>query len=119
MLIKVLIILFLFLILYQIYLKYWIGREGLENNTSSTSTYQPYDMNNPNNVMILAQQNAGNIQVLKEQLNSVLGLNTQVQDLSGNVSALSTQVSGLVNAQQQYASQNLPSSPPNITGTGA
>jgi hypothetical protein len=118
-LLKGLIILFIFLILYQFYLKYWNNSEGLETTSTSTSTYQPYDMNNPNNAMILAQQNAGNIQVLKQQLDSVLGLNTQLQDLSGNVAALSTQVSGLVNAQQQYASQNLPSSPPNITGTGA
>jgi hypothetical protein len=113
MLINILIILFLLLILYQIFLanKSYII-EGLENQT-----YQEYDTNNPNNVMILAQQNAGNIQVLKNQLDGLIGLNSEVQDISGNVSSLTEQVNELVTTQQQYAQNNLPSSPPEITGT--
>ena len=58
MLVNVLIVFFLLLILYQIFLAYFNCVEGLDN-------YQNYDLNNPNNALILAQQNAGNIEFLK------------------------------------------------------
>jgi len=92
--------------------------EGMDTTTTSSSQeYQPYDMNNPNNALILAQQNAGNIQVLKQQVDKVLGLDKEVQDISGNLATLTTQVTNLMTAQQQYAQTNLPSSPPEVTGT--
>ena len=77
-------------------------------------TYQDYD---PSNVMILAEQNAGNIQVLKSQIDDISGLQQEVKDLSGNVSTLSEQVQQLIQTQQDYAANNLPSTPPDITGT--
>jgi TolA-binding protein len=112
-LVNILILFFLFLIIYQIILASNII-EGLENK------YQSYDTNNPNNALILAQQNAGNISYLKERIDSLQGndLNNQVQDLSGNVQTLQTQVNGLVQAQQQYANQMTGGTPPQITGTG-
>jgi hypothetical protein len=97
-LVNILVMFFLFLIIYQIFLASNII-EGLDNQ------YQPYDTNNPNNALILAQQNAGNISFLKQQLDSVQGMNQQLQDLSGNVQTLQTQVNGLVQAQQQYTTQ--------------
>ena len=78
--------------------------------------YQDYNTNDPSNVMILAQQNAGNIQVLKQQLDSLLSLDQEVKDISGNVVLLQQQVNSLVEAQQNYATQMTPSSTPNITG---
>lgn len=127
MLVNILIIFFIILIFYQVFLSnisemfYKIKNnviEGMDTTTPSDSQqYQPYDTSNPNNVMILAQQNAGNIQVLKQQVDSVLGLNQEVQDISGNLATLTTQVSNLMEAQQQYVQTNLPSSPPQITGT--
>jgi hypothetical protein len=87
--------------------------EGMESQD-----YKPYDLNNPNNTLILAQQNAGNIQVLKKQMDDLLDLNDEVQDISGNVATLTTNVSNLIQQQQQYVQTNLPSSPPQITGTG-
>ena len=87
--------------------------EGMESQD-----YKPYDLNNPNNTLILAQQNAGNIQVLKKQMDDLLHLNDEVQDISGNVATLTTNVSNLIEQQQQYVQTNLPSSPPQITGTG-
>lgn len=120
MLIKTLIIFFIILIFYQIFLAHVISKiniEGMDTQTSQTTQqYQPYDMNNPNNAFILAQQNAGNIQVLKQQMDNVLNLNNEVQDLSGNLATLTTQVSDLIEQQQQYVQTNLPSSPPEITG---
>jgi predicted PurR-regulated permease PerM len=110
-LVNILILFFLFLILYQIILASNII-EGLENQ------YQSYDTNNPNNALILSQKNAGNIEYLKERLDSIQSdsLNEQLQDLSGNVQTIQTQVNGLVQAQQQYATQMTGGSPPQITG---
>ena len=65
--------------------------------------YKEYDLNNPNNSLILAQQNAGNIDVLKKQVEKLLPLNGKVQDLSGNVTNLSQQINSLIQTQQQYA----------------
>jgi hypothetical protein len=84
--------------------------EGLENQ------YQPYDTNNPNNALILAQQNAGNISYLKERLDKFADVYQQVQDLSGNVQTIQTQVNGLVQSQQDYANQMTGGEPPEITG---
>lgn len=110
--IYLLIAFFVLLIIYQLFLEYFNGTiiEGMDNE------YQNYNTNDPNNVMILAQQNAGNIQVLKEQLDSLLGLDQQVKDISGNVILLQQQVNDLVQAQQNYATQMTPSTTPDISG---
>lgn len=89
--------------------------EGLETQSQK---YKPYNLNNPSNTLILAQQNAGNIQVLKKQMDDVLDLNKEVQDISGNLATLTTQVTNMIEEQQQYVQTNLPSTPPEITGTG-
>ena len=108
-LVNILIVFFIILILHQILLESRIV-EGLENQ------YQPYDTNNPNNALILAQQNAGNISFLKQRLDALTGINQQVQDLSGNIQSLQTQVNGLVQAQQDYANQMTGGTAPDITG---
>jgi hypothetical protein len=108
-LVNILIVFFIILILYQILLASRII-EGLENQ------YNPYDVNNPNNALILAQQNAGNISYLKERLDNLTGINQQVQDLSGNFQSLQTQVTGLVQSQQDYANQMTGGSAPQVTG---
>lgn len=109
--INILILFFIILIGYQLILANHII-EGLENNNE----FKPYDMNNPNNALILSQQNAGNINFLKNRMDTVLGLNQQVKDLSGNVTSLQEQVNELITAQKDYSSQMLGDTPPNITG---
>ena len=111
-LVNILILFFTILVIYQIFLAYsgYSIIEGLEND----SNYQPYDSND---ALILSKQNAGNINVLENQVNNLSGLNQQVQDLSGNVAGLQEQVNNLVSAQNQYASQMAPSTPPDISGT--
>ena len=109
------ILFFLLLIAYQLILANHV-KEGLKNNKTSDNKYQPYDMNNPANALILAQQNAGNIDYLKQRVDSVQGMYQQVQDLSGNVTVLQKQVNDLVTAQQQYATQMTGGVAPNITG---
>jgi len=108
MLVNILIIFFLILISYQIILGNNII-EGLDNNNS----YQTYNSQDP---LILAQQNAGNIEYLKGRIDDVQGMYKQVQDLSGNVVALQEQVNGLVTAQQDYATQMTGGVAPDITG---
>lgn len=109
--INLLIIIFIILITYQIFLAHFSNNiiEGLEN-------YKEYDTNDPNNVMILAQQNAGNIEVLKQEFDKISGLKQQVNDISGNLVNLTKQVDDLVQAQQDYLAQNLPAEPPQVTG---
>ena len=109
--INFLIIIFIILIIYQIFLAHFSDTiiEGLEN-------YKEYDTNDPNNVMILAQQNAGNIEVLRKQFDNISGLKQEVEDISGNMINLTKQVDDLVQAQQDYLAQNLPAEPPEITG---
>ena len=97
-LVNVLILFFVLLILFQILLASHIV-EGLENQ------YKPYDTNNPANALILAQQNAGNIAYLKEQLGDFQALNTEVEDISGNLIKLQGQVEQIMAAQQQYATK--------------
>ena len=106
-----LIIIFIVLIIYQIFLAYFSDNiiEGLEN-------YKEYDTEDPNNVMILAQQNAGNIEVLKQQFDNITGLKQQVDDISGNMVNLTKQVDDLVKAQEDYLAQNLPAEPPEVSG---
>jgi TolA-binding protein len=110
-LVNILIVFFIILICFQIILANHIV-EGLETGES----YQSYDTNNPSNALILAQQNAGNIEYLKGRIQDVQGMNKQVQDLSGNVQTLQEQVSGLVTAQQQYATQMTGGTAPDISG---
>ena len=109
--INLLIIIFIILIIYQIFLAHFSDSiiEGLEN-------YKEYDTNDPNNVMILAQQNAGNIEVLKQEFEKISGLKQQVDDISGNMVNLTKQVDDLVQAQEDYLAENLPEEPPEITG---
>ena len=110
-LVIILIVFFILLICFQIILANHIV-EGLETGKS----YQPYDTNNPANALILAQQNAGNIEYLKGRIQDVQGMNKQVQDLSGNVLALQEQVNGLVTAQKEYATQMTGGTAPQISG---
>lgn len=112
-LINLLIIFFFILLVYQIFLAYTSNTilEGITNQQ-----YQPYNTNDPNNALILAQQNAGNITVLKNQLDNLNGLNGEVQDISANVIQLQKQVSQLVAAQQNYASKMTGGTTPNISG---
>jgi hypothetical protein len=115
-LINLLIIFFIILIIYQIFLAY-ANKSLIEGLTNGQ--YQPYDMNNPQNALILAQQNAGNISFLKEKLDDLLGLNKEVQDISGNVITLQEQVAQMMASQQSYSTQMTGGQTPNITGTGA
>jgi uncharacterized protein YydD (DUF2326 family) len=112
-LINVLIFLFAGLICYQIIQRRSVLREGLD----TSGNYQDYDMSTNNiDPTALSQQNAGNIQFLKSQVDDISGLKDEVTDLSGNLATLSDQVQQLIKTQSDYASNSLPSTAPEITG---
>jgi len=110
-LVNILILIFIILISYQLILANHII-EGLENNDD----YKDYNTNDPNNALILAQQNAGNISYLKKRMDDVQGMYQTVQDLSGNYQSLQDQVNSLVSAQQDYANQMTGGTAPVVTG---
>lgn len=114
--INILVLFFALLILYQLNLAFFrIGVvEGLENNSSPS--YKEYDTNDPNNALILAQQNAGNIQFLKSQMDFVLEFRDRINKMDTRINDLSTQVEEVILAQKSYASEKLPAEPPVITG---
>lgn len=134
-LINFLIIFFGFLIMYQVILAYFKLSivEGMMDvvptisptaaptnqmlpNLTINQVYRQYDKKIADNTFMLAQQNAGNIEYLKQRIDSVQGMNQQVQDLSGNVQTLQTQVNGLVQAQKDYADQMTGGTAPEISG---
>jgi hypothetical protein len=73
--------------------------EGLEN----TSGYQPYSGSDP---LILAQQNAGNIEYLKSRIDEAMNLkkNPDFAAVSSAVDTLTQQVAVLYQQQQSIAS---------------
>jgi len=118
LLIYILIVLFVILISYQIYLAMLSSTfstsliEGLENN-DTTSGYKPYTTD----PLILSQQNAGNIEVLKGRINDLDGVKQSINDLKQSINSMQTQIDGLVNQQANYAQEIAGSTPVDITGT--
>jgi hypothetical protein len=115
MLVKLLILFFICLLIYQMVLTWFPTMEGMESDSTTTSTYQEYDTKS--DPLILAQQNAGNIEYLKQQITSLLKLDKQVQDISGNVTVLNDQVAGLAKAQADASQQLVGSTPLTVSGT--
>ncbi len=122
-LIYILIILFVILVTYQVIVSFSTTTnliEGLENEgTTSTSTqeYKPYNLNDPNNSLILSQQNAGNIEVLRGRIDKFDGVKEQLDTIQQEVDSMQVQIDGLVQQQADYAQEIAGSTPPDITGT--
>jgi len=117
MLINLLVFFFTILILFQVFehlYKLNTIFEGMTNtkDTINKKQYDKYD----NDTFILAQKNAGNIEYLKQRMDEIQNIYSEVQDLSGNVMTLQTQVNGLIQQQQDYANQITGGNPPKITG---
>ena len=141
MIIFILNLFFIMLIIYQIFLAYFQEKtvEGMLDlvptiapqfnptanptnemlpNLQFTQIYKQYDKQISHNTFLMAQQNAGNIEYLKQRIDAVQNMNSQVQDLSANVASLQSQVTSLAQSQQQYATQIAGgTTPPTISGT--
>lgn len=121
MLIKLLIVFFTCLIGYQLFtFAFKNGSdlvEGLEN--SSKTEYKDYntnDPNNPNSALILSQQNAGNIEVLRGRVDGLDGVKGRVDTLQQNVESMQTQIDALVQQQADYATDLAGDTPAEVTG---
>ena len=101
---------FILLIIYQIFLANSVNIEGMENR------YREYDTNNPDNIMILVQQNSGNIEFLKNRMDNLFGLDKKVQQLSSDFLILQEQVNNIILEQKLYAEEMLPKDPPDVSG---
>ena len=122
LLIYILIVLFIFLLGYQAYLEMFPSKliEGLENEDTTNSTtqeYKPYNLNDPNNSLILSQQNAGNIEVLRGRIDTLDGVKKKVDDIQQSIDSMQIQVDGLVQQQADFAQELAGSTPPTVTGT--
>ena len=109
----ILIIFFVWLLSYQTFLAYF-STKIVEGNTTC---YRDYNTKDPNNIMMLTQQNAGNIMAIKSQLDDMDDVSNILTDISGNVSNLQSQVNELVKAQQQQGEQMVGSEPIDTSDT--
>ena len=124
MLIKILIVFFIFLIGYQLFLHIFKKGdliEGLENEE-----YKPYNKDDPNNALILAQQNAGNIEVIKGRIDKIDAskdeMKNEIQkkikdEIEPKFLSMQTQIDGLVQQQADYANDLMGDEPPSLEGT--
>ena len=108
MLVNILVVLFSIFIIYQLFLATSSVIEGFE--------YQPYDTNNPNNVLILTQQNSGNIAYLKEKIDKLDGLKEKVNDLSTQVDSLNQQIQAINQQNASNASKLVGDKPLQVSG---
>ncbi len=121
-LIYILIVILLAIMIFQVFFDKDTLVEGLESDTTtstntSTTEYQPYNLSDPNSALILSQQNAGNINYLKERIDELTSVKKDVDDLKQNVSLMQTQIDGLVQQQADFGTELAGSTPPTITGT--
>ena len=67
--------------------------------------------------MILAQQNAGNIEVLKGRIDGFDGVKEKVDTMQQSIDSMQVQMDGLVQQQVDYAQELAGPTPPDVTGT--
>ena len=104
-----LIIFFIFLILYQLFLENK-KFEGYRNrNRSNQSEYMEYQPN----ALMLSQQNAGNIEVLRRKINDFSKVEGRVNTLETKYTALQEQVNS-IGMELSSKVENIEE--PNITG---
>jgi TolA-binding protein len=109
MLVNILIIIFSILLISQT-LDYFnsMMREGLENSKGS---YQNY----PDDPLILGRVNAGNIEVLKEEIVQIPDMKNRINKLEEDVKVLNDQIQGL-NQQNVDAVNSFSGSTSSLTG---
>lgn len=101
MLLTILIIFFASIVLYQIL--FYLGQaccliEGMEGGSDE---YQKYG----DDPMILAQQNAGNIEFLKSRVDDISNVKGDVETMKQDLQTMQIQVDGLVQQQADMANE--------------
>jgi hypothetical protein len=96
-----------------------VNVEGLTNNDTQSTSYQSYPKDD---VFILAQKNAANIEFLKDKYDNIQNLENMIFDLSRNVALNTANISEIAkqiaNASQQLVGRTPgdTSPPPQATG---
>ncbi len=99
MFLTILIIFFISILLYNLICSSTKLIEGMQNE------YQEYDKNDPNNYMILAQQNAGNIDYLKSRMDELNNVKTDINDMKQNINSMQIQLDGLVQQNSEMTTE--------------
>ena len=106
MIVNLLIVFFFLLLLYQFLTS--CKREGLEN---SAGTYKDY----PEDPLILGKQNAGNIEVLKKEVDQIPEIKNRINTLEEDIKILNEQIIGL-NEQNAEAVSSFSTTTDMLTG---
>ncbi len=110
LLLNILIILFVLLFLYNVYLanKKVIENMDLPDTTQENTSKDDYKDYNKD-PLILAQQNAGNIQVLRDQINKAMETINKIEpkqeDLEKQVEANTNSIQTMIQGQQDNANE--------------
>lgn len=88
-----------------------------EEGAQTQAEYVPYDLKGSDRALMLAQQNAGNINYLKQRVEETSTLRERVDEMKSSMDAMQAQIDGLVQQQAEYAQEIAGSTPPTITGT--
>ena len=114
-LIYLLIAFFVSMFLYQLFLAVKNNKliEGMDNNTSEDGdiTYKDY----AKDPLILGQQNAGNIQFLKQRLDSISTDSSDIDKMQTTIDALQQQVNDLGTQIGELGSNMISSTPPDTS----
>jgi hypothetical protein len=112
--INILIVVFsLFLVFSFLETKPFYGIFNKKNIIEGLDKYQDY---NQNNVFILAQKNAANIQVLKENVDQLQGVKSKVDEHTKSIEQLTSQLNQIMMQQGLFAQSKLPNAPLNVSG---
>jgi hypothetical protein len=119
LLIYFLIVFFISLFIYQIILAFYPNSliEGMETNSkdknkTTGATYENY----PTDPLILGKQNAGNIEYLKSQVDTLSSNTTDINQMETTISSLQDQVNALSTQMSQLSQSMISSEPPDISG---
>ena len=123
--INILIILFVLLFLYNVYLanKKVIENMDLPGTTNTNSESDEYKDYNKD-PMILAQQNAGNIQVLRDQINKAMEAINKIEpkqedmqkQVDANTNSIQTMIQGQQDNVNEKSGMDSDPTPADITG---
>lgn len=106
--INILIILFVLLFLYNVYLANKKVIENMDSTDSSSENSGEYKDYN-NDPMILAQQNAGNIQVLREQIDKAMDSINKIEpkqdDMQKQVDSNTNSIQTIIQGQQDSVNE--------------
>mgnify|MGYP003386946826 CR=1 FL=1 len=98
-----------------------VGRvttEGMKSKGGGAKEveYSEYDMADPDNVMILAKKNAGNIRAIRDAIGNMTELKKAVDTNKTQIAEVQTQVNDLAEAQNSLAGDMVGTEEPDISG---